>query len=299
MLSIVVPFRNSRVYASNCLRSIIDTVERLRLTENVEAVLMDDDSDHAEGIPSLFRTFKQSAKFPVMAFRFKKRQHYSRACAIGLSLTAGNSILLLSHDMVLTPSYVHTLLAVSALDETHGIVRGTSPHVECFPQHQVAAPLPYRSYDDIVAFAEFVRQVNGLSFVEDPQLCGDSFLVKRSVIEKIGTFDGRFFGYFGDIDFGLRAQRAGFKLISAKGAWLHHIGPTQDPAKKLEQAQQRSAEMNETYQTFRSKWDPHSLPAQYPGPIQFDTAKLRTAGPSDGKEFQPELEMDLQEVEVI
>src|SRR5688572_23212733 len=114
MLSIVVPFRNSRAYAGNCLRSIIDTAERLRLApEHVEAVLMDDDSDHVEGIPSLFRTFKQSAKFPVMALRFKKRQHYSRACAIGLSLTAGDSILLLSHDMVLTPSCVQTLLAVS------------------------------------------------------------------------------------------------------------------------------------------------------------------------------------------
>src|SRR6478736_6033318 len=141
MLSIVVPVRNTRTYAANCLRSIIDTLDRLRLTEQAEVVLMDDDSDPADGIPDLFRTFKQSIKSQVIAFRFKKRQHYSRACAVGFSLTQGQSVLLLSHDMLLTPPYLRTLLAVSALDEKFGIVRGTSPHVDMFPEHEIPAPL--------------------------------------------------------------------------------------------------------------------------------------------------------------
>jgi 2,4-dienoyl-CoA reductase-like NADH-dependent reductase (Old Yellow Enzyme family) len=34
--------------------------------------------------------------------------------------------------------------------------------------------------------------------------------------------DLRFFGYFGDVGFGLRAHLAGFKLVCAKGAWLWH-----------------------------------------------------------------------------
>jgi glycosyltransferase involved in cell wall biosynthesis len=116
MLSIVVPVRSTRQYAANCLRSIIDTLDRLRLSDQAEVILMDDDSPVSEGIADLFRSFKQSSKSPVMAFRFKKRQHYSRACAVGFSLTQGEAILLLSHDMVLTPAYVQILLAVSALD---------------------------------------------------------------------------------------------------------------------------------------------------------------------------------------
>src|SRR6476620_10958137 len=106
MLSILLPVRNGRKHAANCLRSIIDTLDRLHLDQRAEVILMDDDSAPAEGIPDLFRTFKQSTRSPAMAFRFKKRQHYSRACAVGLSLTQGDAILLLSHDMILTPPYL-------------------------------------------------------------------------------------------------------------------------------------------------------------------------------------------------
>src|SRR6266542_2437379 len=208
MLSIVVPVRNSRTYVSNCLRSIIDTLDRLRMWERSEVVLMDDDSDPADQIPELFRSFKQSARCEVIAFKFKTRQHYSRACAVGFSLTQGNSILLLSHDMVMTPPYLRTLMEVAALDPAYAIVRGTSPHVDMYPEHQIVAPLAYRVYDDIVAFSEYVAKCYGLTHVEDPRLCGDSFLMQRAVMEKIGVMDSRYYGNFGDLEYGRRAQRA-------------------------------------------------------------------------------------------
>ena len=44
------------------------------------------------------------------------------------------------------------------------------------------------------------------------------------LLDKVGTFDPRYFGYFGDIDFGLRVQRGGLKMVCAKGAWLWHEG---------------------------------------------------------------------------
>ena len=67
-------------------------------------------------------------------------------------------------------------------------------------------------------------EINGLAFTEDQVLSGDSILVKRAVLERIGVMDTQFFGYFGDVDFGLRCHLAGFKLICAKGAWLRHEG---------------------------------------------------------------------------
>ena len=287
MLSILVPVHNNRKLVGNCLRSIIDTLDRLRLVEQAEVILMDDQTSPTESIPDLFRTFKQQCKAQVMAFRFKTRQNYSRACAVGLSLTQGSSVLVLSDDMLLTPSYLRTLLAVSALDPSHGIVRGTSPHVEGFPEHQVAAPLPYQSYEDVVAFAQYVESCNGLSFVEDSRLTGDSMLIRRDVIEKIGVMDGRFFGFRGALDFGVRAQRAGIKLICAKGAWLHHVEPTPRDEALL------AAE----YQHFRQKWG-SDLPETDPG-TALDTAKLRAAGPAQGPDFQPELEMEMDDVEVF
>ena len=303
MLSIIVPVYNTRTYARNCLRSILDTLERLQLSDRAEVILMDDNSNPADAIPDLFRSFKQEAKCQVMAFRFKKRQHYSRACSVGFSLAAqGNSLLLVSHDMVVTPPYVRTLLAVAALDASYGMVRGTSPHVDMFPEHQVAPPFKeFRSYEDIVSFAEYVERVNGLACVEDRVVCGDSFLMTAPVREKIGVMDGRYAGMLGDIDLGVRAQRAGFKLICAKGAWLHHVGSgaMRDHASKgIDRTAPEWNVLFQSYEQFRDKWGSY-LPEQYPGSLELDYAQMRAKGPANGQDFQPELEMEMDEVEVI
>jgi hypothetical protein len=56
--------------------------------------------------------------------------------------------------------------------------------------------------------------------------------------------------------------------------------------------------VNDAYQAFRAKWDT-TLPQQYPGGATLDLVKLRQTGPVNGKDFEPELEMEMDEVEVI
>lgn len=51
---------------------------------------------------------------------------------------------------------------------------------------------------------------------------GCAMLVKRSVFEKIGLFDERFFAYYEDADFSVRARNAGFKLVYVPKALVFH-----------------------------------------------------------------------------
>src|SRR6185437_11808987 len=97
-----------------------------------------------------------------------------------------------------------------------------------------------RDYEDLEAFSRYISGYWGVNYVEDRLLTGDSMLVSRAALDKIGTFDTRFFGYFGDIDFGLRLQRAGLKMVCAKGAWLWHegAGAYHDKAEQTKQAMQ-------------------------------------------------------------
>jgi len=115
-----------------------------------------------------------------------------------------------------------------------------------------------------------------ISVVTDPELTRSSVQVlrkrakqserrvadyRRSLVERIGVMDLRFFGYFGDIDYGMRAHLAGFKLVCAKGAWLFHEGSGHVKremavqALTLDEARDRRMAMVETgYQEFRKKW---------------------------------------------
>lgn len=51
---------------------------------------------------------------------------------------------------------------------------------------------------------------------------GAAMFVGKKVFEKIGMFDERYFLYFEDADFCVRARKAGFKLTVAPGAVVHH-----------------------------------------------------------------------------
>jgi GT2 family glycosyltransferase len=53
---------------------------------------------------------------------------------------------------------------------------------------------------------------------------GAAMFIRRSVFEQIGLFDEQFFLYLEDMDFCLRAQRAGFSLLFVPQARVWHKG---------------------------------------------------------------------------
>jgi GT2 family glycosyltransferase len=283
----------------NCLAALRVTVDRLLSERDVEYVLLDDASDTAENITPLFLEFRKQLTSNVQIVRFRVRQHYVGAFAHGLSMARGDHVLFVSNDMLMTPAFLRTVLAVSAVDSRIGIVRGRSPYCDSLPQYSIPMhpATPPRGLEDIIAFSEFVSSYHGLHFHDDDVLSGDCVLVKRSVIDAIGVLDTRFYGYFGDPDYGLRAQRAGFRLVCALGAWLHHEGGghlTADIAaariSRHEAAASRQGLVAQAFETFRQKWGAavgNSYAADKPPADQLGLRVLRTG--RDDSDFIPPL----------
>lgn len=172
--------------------------------------------------------------------------------------------------MVVTPFFISTLLQVSALGRDIGIVRGTSNYADSHPEHTIAPGIRLSNYDQILAFSAEVARKHGSSFAEDQLLSGDAVLIKRALVDEIGVMDLRFFGYFGDVDYGMRAHLAGFKLVCAKGTWLLHHGAGHvrreielDREHSNVAARARRMELVEAaYGKFRDKWG-GDLPERY------------------------------------
>jgi GT2 family glycosyltransferase len=258
--SIIVPARNHAPFTAACLGSVLHSVSRLNLA--CEFILIDDASEREEKILDVFRDFRSKApghRFKII--RSNKHQHYSGVFSIGLSLATRDVIFFISNDMVTTSSFFEALLLVSSLSRDIGIVRGTSNYTDSHPEHQVAPPERLRTYPDIDNFARSQLSAHGCAHVEDKVLSGDAILLKRALVEQIGVLDLRFFGYFGDLDYGMRTQLAGFKMVCAKGAWLYHEGAGhlkgQMQAKPVQYAElhaKRMALVDAAYQEFRAKW---------------------------------------------
>jgi GT2 family glycosyltransferase len=261
LLSIIVPARNNRTITTGCLGSILSAVNRLQL--KCEFILIDDASDLDEGILDVFREHRGNAMgHACKIVRSNKWQHYSGVFSIGLSQATRDLIFFLSNDMIVTPSFLEAQLMVSALSREFGIVRGTSNHADSHPEHTVPVPDGVRGYLEIEAFSQTIFRANGAKFTEDRVLSGDAILIKRALVERIGMLDLRFFGFFGDIDYGMRAYLAGFKLVCAKGAWLYHEGSghvKREVEKLASTWEERNAArmklVDAAYQEFRKKWN--------------------------------------------
>lgn len=68
---------------------------------------------------------------------------------------------------------------------------------------------------------------------ESEYLTGCAMLVKKEVFKKIGLFDERFFLYYEDADFSVRAKKAGFNLLVIPPAHIQHLeqSNSKNPAK--------------------------------------------------------------------
>jgi len=261
VLSIIVPARNNHDLTASCLGTILHSLTRLNL--NAEFILVDDASEPDERILDAFREHRTNAAgHACKIVRSRKWQHYSGVFSIGLSEATRDVIFFISNDMFITPSFLEALLLVSSLSREFGIVRGTSNHADSHPEHTVPAPETVRSYPEIDAFSRNIFTANSGRFAEDRVLSGDAVLIKRALVERIGVLDLRFFGFFGDIDYGMRAHLAGFKLVCAKGAWLYHEGSghvkrevTKMSSTWDERQAARMTLVDTAYQEFRKKWN--------------------------------------------
>jgi GT2 family glycosyltransferase len=266
--TIIIPARNSETYTSKCLETVLYSVWQLNL--RCEFILIDDASDDSENILEVFNRFRAKAedhRFKIL--RTGKRQHYSGVFSIGLHLSTLDPILFISNDMFVTPYFLKALHSVSQLSAVFGIVRGTSNFTDSHPEHQVVPPVHPKDYAAVMEFSRTRAEMFGNRYAEDDVLSGDAILLKRAVFDKIGVLDLRFFGYFGDVDYGMRAQLAGFKLVCAKGAWLHHEGEGHVKREAEigfttleDRVRDRRALVNAAYQAFRQKWNV-SEPATY------------------------------------
>ena len=269
VISVILLTRNAPTLAGAALDALLASADALHAAagDGVRFVIADDHSDERFDISQLLRKFKSQCErqgHAATCIVYREHQHYTHALARAMSLAISRSdgpILFVSHDMILTPPCVATLIELAA-DPTIGIIRPTSEHMDYARALTVAPPRPPRGFEDVAAFAGEMRQRAQGRAIDVPILIGDAMLVKRAVIERIGIYDTRFFGFMADIDYGIRSRRAGFGVVVAPGAWLHHEG--NGAGKELAAAGGRSVEENgremlaqarAAYELFRQKWN--------------------------------------------
>ena len=147
---------------------------------------------------------------------------FAKAANVGFARSSNPWVLLLNDDTVAEPCFLEALRAAAKIPGIYqpkilladGSGRLDNLGHGLFPDGSNWARGRRATDSD---FYDAVEEVGAGS--------GAAMLVSREVIETIGGFDGDLEAFGEDVDFSLRARRAGFSIRSVPGARIqHHLG---------------------------------------------------------------------------
>lgn len=204
-VSVVVVNWNGRRYLEGCLGSIAAQDFR-----DVETILVDNGS--TDGSLALvrerFRWVRTLANETNLGFAAANNQAL-RACS-------GEYIALLNNDAEVDRSWlVHLVRALDAAPRAAGVC-GTVRSLD--ERDRVLATLP--KVDPRSGRAIWVNQVAPAGPVD--YLSGNSMLIRRSALERVGELDAAYVAYYEETDWCARALRAGYDLLYVPEAVVWH-----------------------------------------------------------------------------
>lgn len=223
---IVIVNWNTGDYLRECLASIVGpqraglTIARVTVVDNASS------DDSTEGLDDL--------PLPLEVIRNSGNVGFAAACNQGAAGSTADYLLFLNPDTRLFPNTLATVSRFMEGERSAGIgICGVEivdaegrPGVSCarFPDLRVfigritglnaLLPRAFPSYHLTPAELSQSRLVD--------QVIGAFFFIRRELFARMGGFDTRYFMYFEEVDFALRARRQGVRSYFLKEASAFH-----------------------------------------------------------------------------
>lgn len=226
-LSIILVSYNTREILNNALTKVYEQTQM----SDFEVIVVDNDSH--DGSADMVAQFFPQAKL----IRHDQNAGFAAGNNLGITMARGDYILLLNSDAyVFDDSLIDTVNYMEAHPET-GIM---GPQLVCedgSPQPSARQfPSPWQKlrvlsgfesrhasyetyYDYYTSQSDIHPEPRKVDWVP-----GTYFMIRREVIDQIGVLDERFFMYFEEVDYCLRATRAGWNVVFNPGIPIIHLG---------------------------------------------------------------------------
>lgn len=218
---------NAKRYLVRCLNSI----KKSTISKSYEIIIVDNNS------------FDGTARFikinypKVRLIIYPRNEGYTKAMNDALMNSLGKYKVVLNPDTELMPGAVDILLNQMILDRNIGIVGpkviNTDGSFQRSCRRGIARPGAVFSYflglsslfpNNNKFTGYHLNHLNKNEINEVSGVSGSCMIIKRSVIDKIGYFDERFFAYQEDSDYCLRAINNGWKIYYNPSSIVKHHG---------------------------------------------------------------------------
>ena len=210
--SVIVLNHNSGDVLEQCIASLLALEE-----DDCEVLLIDNSSSD----DSFERARQRFGSAPRVKFISSPQ---NLGCAggrnRGIAEARGEFICFVDSDAYAHPGWLQAVLRAFE-DPAVGIVASRLVSAgNPFVLNGLGGMLNYQGYGFDIGYAE---PADFTDTVQEPLFaCGNGLCTRRSVLDRVGGFDSTYFNYYEDVDFALRARRAGYAVRLARDAVLYH-----------------------------------------------------------------------------
>lgn len=239
-VSIIILTWNALEYTRRCVASI-----QKYTTHPYEIIFVDNASDDGTS-DYLKKLVAQNENFRLII------NHENRGFAAGnnqgMKIANGDYLLLLNNDVLVSEGWLNRLVSCAEMDNSIGLV---GPLTNCISGLQMVANVPYDDPADFPQYAGRLAQAQDRRYAPRRRIAGFAMLIKRTLYNAIGGLDETYgSGNYEDDDYCLRATAAGYNIMVAEDAFIHHFGSSTFKNNRIDYQQA----MTTNQALFKSKW---------------------------------------------
>jgi hypothetical protein len=203
-----------------------DTIECIESIGNIHysnySVLVIDNGSDGDNVRLLKEKFGAGLNIIETGKNYGFAGGINRGISYALRNLESDYMLLLNNDTIVAPDFLDKLISAVEKDSTIGLA---GPKILFYNESQyiqstgnrinMVMGIPIR-----IAFKE--KDSSEATGIQTADYIDTAILVKTSLFKSVGLFDESYFCYWEDADYGVRARRAGFRVISVLDARVWH-----------------------------------------------------------------------------
>lgn len=248
-VSVVIVTYGGLAFTRNCLDTLLaETWPRL------EVLVVDNASP--DGTPEALRDY--AAADPRLRLFLQAENHgFAGGNNLGIAEARGEVLVLLNSDTVVPPGLIGRLVRHLQRDPALGLVVPTTD----FCGNEARVERDYEDLADLPAFAAARARRHAGQVFDLAVAAMYCVAARREVWAEIGPLDEAFgLGLFEDDDYSIRARQAGYRVVCAQDAYVHHEGQGSFrvlPKPEYDELWDRNREYFET--KWGRPWEPHRV----------------------------------------